>query len=789
MPTINSTTTDNLCYNDRSSSIVISQIIFSSSELAAFSDYILQWSGDIDIDSVISNDKRVLSNLANGSYFLSIVSLVDNSVLGPYTFTITSPEKLSFKGLQSTPYSCNNNGSIFISIDGGVPPYNYILNTITHTSSNKEITINNLEPGNYTVSVADANNCSIVYNTELEILDSIISISNIITLSPTKYDDFGYIEFQLDGIGPFGLSFINNLNPSQSIILDRLETKYISNIQNNSYTYKIVNLLKPGTYELTVTTNNCSLVTESIQIPNINPMTVSLDLVSNQKQDFFSPQLCLPFYDTILIPYHHIASNSNLWQLIKTFNLKDSIHISVDGVVSELFIVRNMLDKYGLDNNKIEILRLGNNSSDWFYYFYIAPGFNPDNEPEILSSNIKIVDPNTQEEFDLILGLTEDNTIDTQNASIIRGSFILSGPDHSQFVSLPKISSIYNRADNIYVSIGEPDIPNNYEYIVKKSNKSLYKNLYQLDYVTTLNFLEQFNVLNQYVNINQTACNTSQIDYQYITNIKQLLIDLNNENNVSQFFVYNLDNSVNTGSVRVNISGNNIFNLLNEQIENSYTINYYSIDAKSLQPRPFVRNDNIINSNTLDTLDSGYIIIRIKDRYNNVPSFIDFNNTVQSYDDHFTLSKNILQKYNPVLTDQFHYGDILVYILSDTDTDVEGLVSPPPPQELQNIITPYDTIEQTKDTTNTSSLLISIDINSTIKHWLYGPKNYKQSFNRNTLFTNLLSGLYIISGDITELQTNQLYQKEYRILIEPNTQNDIYISFDSYKDQVLIQDN
>lgn len=787
MPTINSTILNNNCYNDRSSSITISQIIFSSSELETFSDYILQWSGDIDGDSIISNDKRVISNLINGSYFLNIVSLVDNSIIGPYTFSITSPEQLSFKGVQSTPYSCNNNGSIFISIDGGVPPYNYILNTITHTSSNKEITINNLEPGNYTVSVADANNCSIVYNTELEILDSIISISNIITLSPTKYDDFGYIEFQLDGIGPFGLSFINNSNPNNNIILHKLETKYIASIQNNSYLYKIDNLLRPGTYGLIVTTDNCSLVVDNIQIPNINPMTVSLDLTSNQKQNFFSPQICLPFYDTILIPYKHIASNSNLWNLIKTFSLKDSIHIKVNGIVSELFIVRNMLDKYGLDNNKIEILRLGNNSSDWFYYFYIAPGFNPENEPEILSSDIKIVDPNTQEEFDLILGLTEDNTIDTQNASVIRGSFILSGPDHSQFVSLPKISSIYNRADNIYVSIGEPDIPNNYEYVVKKSNKSLYKNLYQLDYVTTLNFLEQFNVLNQYVNINQTACNTNQTDYQYILNIKQLLIDLNNRNNISQFFVYNLDNSVNTGSVRVNISGNNNFNLLNEQIENSYTINYYSIDTKSTQPKPFVRNDNIINSNTLDTLDSGYIIIRIKDRYNNTPLFVDFNNIVESYDDHFTSSKNILQKYNPILTDQFHYGDILIYISSGIDTNVEGLVSPPPPQEPQNTTLPYDTIEQTKDTTNTSSLLISI--NSPIKHWLYGPKNYKQSFNRDTLFTNLLSGLYIISGDTTELQTNQLYQKEYRILIDPNTENDIYISFDSYKDQVLIRDN
>jgi hypothetical protein len=47
--------------------------------------------------------------------------------------------------------------------------------------------------------------------------------------------------------------------------------------------------------------------------------------------------------------------------------------------------------------------------------------------------------------------------------------------------------------------------------------------MYSTSFVTVLNFLEQFNILNENININQSACNLSKKDYSYNINIKQLL--------------------------------------------------------------------------------------------------------------------------------------------------------------------------------------------------------------------------------------------------------------------------
>ena len=75
------------------------------------------------------------------------------------------------------------------------------------------------------------------------------------------------------------------------------------------------------------------------------------------------------------------------------------------------------------------------------------------------------------------------------------------------------------------------------------------------------------------------------------------------------------------------------------------------------------------------------------------------------------------------------------------------------------------------------------------RSWIIGPLNYQKSFYNNTLFTNIIPGVYTIMGDSVELDNNYYYNSEYRILVEPNSSHSIDINFNSYKDQILVLDN
>ena len=140
--------------------------------------------------------------------------------------------------------------------------------------------------------------------------------------------------------------------------------------------------------------------------------------------------------------------------------------------------------------------------------------------------------------------------------------------------------------------------------------------------------------------------------------------------------------------------------------------------------------------------------------------------------------------------DQFLYGDILVYINDRNEAVNIDANLPQPLVIIAPTTTPveeYFIIKQTEDETNTGKLLVNID--KPIKHWIYGPKNYKKSFTHNTLFINLLPGVYTILGDDQDLLDNNLYQNEYRILVEDNFDDSIDIIFNSYQDQLFIMDN
>ena len=96
----------------------------------------------------------VLSNLGTGQYYVEITDKYSNKKTSS-VFTLTQPATLQLT-LSSVPATCFStaNGSVNVSVTGGLPNYRYEWSTGARTP-----TVNNLPGGNYVVVVKDTLGC------------------------------------------------------------------------------------------------------------------------------------------------------------------------------------------------------------------------------------------------------------------------------------------------------------------------------------------------------------------------------------------------------------------------------------------------------------------------------------------------------------------------------------------------------------------------------------------------------------------------------------------------------
>lgn len=773
---------NNLCYLDSNGYINLEAINFGT-DFLDYNTYIIDWSENNLQPFQISADNKIVQFLGNGTYNFYIRSTSSVADKGPFYLTVTSPDQLIIYDVKESTHSCIDTGSIGVYVSGGTPPYTYNIGSVSSTTNNAYYIASDLEAGTYSITVTDTNGCS--SSTTALIRDGFFTTNFDEFLPPQKQGGTVDIRCTIVGNGPFSFMFLNTESNTLQAI-DSLETKYLESYDylTNTYIYNITNLITPGSYEITVYNRFNCLTKYYKDIADLGSISVKIDVTLNNKSIGYSPVLTIPIYDTILIPYHHIQSNSDLWQLVKRLSAKNRIDIKINDVNNEFIVVRSSLDKYCLDNNKIQILRLGNESKDWYYYFNIAPSVNLNQSMTYASASYKIFEPKTNKEFDLTFGLNYDGNLDFTNASLIRGNFILNSISSNQFFNNCNINIALSDANDFDTEI--------YDFYTVENKKYIYKNIYNVGFVTVLNFLENFTVLNEYVDIDQTACSISAEQKLYIDNIKDLLKSFNNLNNYNSIYIYNLDNIENFGSIDLQIVGPTEIPFNNELINNVYAIDYFTFDENSTEPSQFIRNNQIVkNILNLNGIDYGYVIIRIKDYYNNIPSFINYGIYTLDYENHFIESRNVLLQYNSQIVPYFEYGDILVYVPSrqkpsppiESSFVITTLPSIPPP-----IVSPsIPTVEQTKDSTNTSSLSI-ISSPKNIRLILEGPKNYTYSFIGDINFTNLIPGVYIIKGDKESLDSKYYYQNETRVIVDKNTAQSVFMQFISYNDKLFIKE-
>ncbi|HWY97777.1 MAG TPA: hypothetical protein VNY36_01720, partial [Bacteroidia bacterium] len=147
------------------------------------------------------------SNLAAATYTCTVTDA--NSCTATATVTIAQPGALTASISSTTNVSCNggNNGSATGAITGGTGPYTYSWNTGPVQTTQ---TATGLMAGSYTVSVTDANGCTVpavaVITQPAAIRDSIASFTNVLCNGQSNGTATDGVK---GGTGPYSYAWCN----------------------------------------------------------------------------------------------------------------------------------------------------------------------------------------------------------------------------------------------------------------------------------------------------------------------------------------------------------------------------------------------------------------------------------------------------------------------------------------------------------------------------------------------------------------------------------------------------
>ncbi len=150
--------------------------------------YTYQWSNN--------GSSATISNLAAGTYTLTVIDAKNCTTT--LSAQISGPVPITISILNRTDVECpsGNTGAISISAQGGLPPYQYFWSNGSTLAS-----ISGLTPGNYTLTVTDANDCPKSLSTNIVVLDQtppVLQLKNatvdldnngFVSISPSLFDN------------------------------------------------------------------------------------------------------------------------------------------------------------------------------------------------------------------------------------------------------------------------------------------------------------------------------------------------------------------------------------------------------------------------------------------------------------------------------------------------------------------------------------------------------------------------------------------------------------------------
>ncbi len=239
----------------------------SVSDLTGATPFTFSW--DIGL-----ND-QIISNLGEGTYQVTVTDANDCGTV--LTTTILEPTEINLN-LNITDETGNNSndGIATTNVNGGTQPYTYLWSNNQTTN-----TVTNLAPGNYSVTVTDANNCTITQSFIIDeficVMEADLEIEN--ATCPNAADGMVVVTVE-NGTEPYNISWsngssgavVNNLQPGFYIVTvedangcDDLHTFQIMGFDNEDPTVLAQNIV--------------------VELDDQGMATVSTDMVDNGSFD------------------------------------------------------------------------------------------------------------------------------------------------------------------------------------------------------------------------------------------------------------------------------------------------------------------------------------------------------------------------------------------------------------------------------------------------------------------------------------------------------------------------
>ncbi|HNL04589.1 MAG TPA: hypothetical protein PKI54_07090, partial [Bacteroidia bacterium] len=204
----------------------------------------IQWSNGATTEDI--------SGLTAGTYTVTVVDVANDTTIE--TYSLTEPDAITRSAVSIQDVTCFglNNGSINISVAGGVPNYSFQW---SNSSSNEDIS--SLIAGVYTLTITDLNNCTSVFANDTVHEPDEIKITATITNTSCGLIN-GMIDASISGgISPYGY------------------------LWSNSNTTEDLNILSSGVYTLTVTDQNLCTKVDSFTVGASTQPSVVLDSAFN----------------------------------------------------------------------------------------------------------------------------------------------------------------------------------------------------------------------------------------------------------------------------------------------------------------------------------------------------------------------------------------------------------------------------------------------------------------------------------------------------------------------------
>ena len=208
--------------------------------------YKYNWSNDSDLQD--------LNGIVSGNYSVGIMD-ANGCKDSIYSVMVNQPTFLDVQltSVKNILSYGRNSGSIDVSADGGVPPYNY-----SWSNGSKSQDLNDVPGGNYSVKVVDDNGCEQIVNAVINqpppLVVKLLSVDDILCYG----DNLGNIKISVDGGAP----------------------PYVYAWSNGHSTQDIENV-PAGNYSVNVTDANGNKAALSTKIAQPTRITTQFDVIEN----------------------------------------------------------------------------------------------------------------------------------------------------------------------------------------------------------------------------------------------------------------------------------------------------------------------------------------------------------------------------------------------------------------------------------------------------------------------------------------------------------------------------